>query len=184
MRLLLIMTVLFLSAGTVVSSDNSDTTFYPQPVLLTSVGQAADVLIIKGLALRCGLKLEYKPAATADSLGDCKTLLLVAGGSSKGLGAAKIDPEVELKRVKGLTKAAHKAGIPILVYHIGGDARRGALSDPFNELAAEEGMEIVVVSSGDEDGFFKKVAEKNKAKYITIDKSIEVMDVLKRQFRI
>ena len=182
MRLLLVLVTFVSAALPLLGADSSGTTFYPQPILLTSVGQAADVLILKGLALRSGVKIEYKSGATADSLGDCKTLLLVAGGSSKGLGAAKIDPEAEIKRVKNLTKAARKANMPILVYHIGGEARRGALSDPFNELAAAAGVEIVVVSGGDKDGFFKKIADKNKAKYISIDKSIEVMEVLKKQF--
>ncbi len=179
----IILTILLLTIGLCAADDEKEAVnVYEQPVLLTSVGQAADVLIIKGLGKRAGVKLVYRPAATADSLDDCKTLLLVAGGSSKGLGAAKIDPDTEIKRVKELVKAARKAKMPILVYHIGGDARRGALSDPFNELAADVGEQIIVVASGDEDGFFKKIAEKNKAKYISIEKSINVVEVLQEQF--
>jgi len=165
-----------------IHQDTSKSAAYKQPVLLTSVGQAADVLILKGLSLRAGVKVIYRPQATADSLSDCHTILLVAGGSSKGLGAAKIDPNVELKRIKKLVKAAKKAKIPILVYHIGGEARRGALSDPFNELAAEAGEQLVIVKSGDKDEFFKKTALKNKAEYISIEKQIDVVGTLKKQF--
>jgi len=177
--------LLFLSAAIALYAAGSETesgVVYQQPVLLTSVGQAADVLIMKGLAGMSGLKVEYRPGADADSLGDCRTLLLVAGGSSKGLGAAKANPDIEIKRVKRLVKAARKAKIPILVYHIGGEARRGVLSDPFNKLAAEAGEQIVVASGGDKDGFFKKIADKNKSKYISIEKSIDVVEVLKEQF--
>jgi hypothetical protein len=157
---------------------------YAQPVLLTSVGQAADVLIMKGLSMRAGLNIRYSPQATADSLKGIKTLLLVAGGSSKGLGAAKIDPELEMDRVKALIKSAEKKEIPILVYHIGGEARRGALSDPFNKLAAEAGVELVVVSTGDKDGFFKEIAEDKGASYSPIEKQIDIVRVLKEQFGI
>ncbi|MCF7810756.1 DUF6305 family protein [bacterium] len=164
--------------------DTATTPVYAQPVLLTSVGQAADVLIMKGLSMRAGLSIRYCPQATADSLKGIKTLLLVAGGSSKGLGAAKIDPELEMDRVKALIKSAEKKKIPILVYHIGGEARRGALSDPFNQLAAEAGTELVVVSSGDKDGFFKEIAEDNGASYTQIEKQVDIVRVLKEQFGI
>ena len=157
---------------------------YLQPALLTSVGQAADVQILKALGMRAGVNMFYRPQANGDSLSDCSTLLLVAGGSSKGLGAAKIDPVKEIKRVKGLIKAAKKAETPILVYHIGGDARRGALSDPFNKLAAEAGEQLIVVAGGDEDGFFVKIAEKSKAEYISVEKQFDVIEVLKKQFGI
>ncbi|MDP8237937.1 MAG: DUF6305 family protein [Candidatus Hatepunaea meridiana] len=165
-----------------INQDSSKAAAYKQPVLLTSVGQAADVLILKGLSLRAGVKVMYRPQATADSLSDCSTVLLVAGGSSKGLGAAKIDPDIEMKRIKGLVKAAKKAKIPILVYHIGGEARRGALSDQFNKLAAEAGEQLIVVKSGDKDEFFMKTALKNKAEYISIEKQIDVVGTLKKQF--
>jgi len=157
---------------------------YKQPVLLTSAGQAADVMIMKGLCMRVGIEFIYRAHATRDSLEGCSTLLIVAGGSSKGLGAAKIDPNIEMKRINDLIKATKKAKIPILVYHIGGEARRGALSDPFNRLAAEAGEQVIVVSSGDEDNFFRKIAEKNKAKYISIEKQIDIVGVLKEQFGI
>jgi len=157
---------------------------YGQPVLLTSVGQAADVLIMKGLSMRAGVNIRYYPQATADSLNGIKTLLLVAGGSSKGLGAAKINPEIEIKRIKELIKGAEKAKIPIIIYHIGGEARRGVLSDPFNKLAAEAGEQLIVVAKGDKDEFFKKTAEKNKAVYTSIEKQIDVVRVLKEQFGI
>ncbi len=155
---------------------------YDQPVLLTSVGRAADVLILKGLCARAEIDFRYCPGATADSLGQCCTLLLVAGGSSKGLGAAKVDVDVELSRVKALVKAARKSEIPILTFHIGGEARRGALSEPFNKLAAEVAELVVVVKSGDEDDFFRKTTDKNQAGYISIDKQIDVVGVLKEIF--
>ena len=184
LTMLLIMFTVTNLCGSEAESLASQESAYLQPVLLTSVGQAADVLIMKGLTLRAGVNIMYRPHATADSIEGCKTILLVAGGSSKGLGAAKINPETEKMRVKGLIKAAQKARTPIIVYHIGGAARRGALSDPFNRLAAEAGEQIVVVGSGDEDGFFMKIAEESKADYISLEKQIEIVEVLKKQFGI
>ncbi len=155
---------------------------YQQPVLLTSAGQAADVLILKGLCMRAGIAIKYRPLATGDSLADMKALVLVTGGSSKGLGAAKGDASVEQDRVKKLIKTAQKAKLPILVFHIGGDARRGALSDPFNKLAGEAGEVVVVVKGGDDDGFFTKIVEKSKARFIPLENQAAAVPRLKELF--
>lgn len=155
---------------------------YKEPVLLTSVGQAADVLIMKGLCLRAGIEIQVKNLATSDSLEGVKTLILVAGGSSKGLGAAKVDVSDEKSRVTELTETARKLNIPILTFHIGGEARRGALSDPFNLQAAEAAELIVVAGDGDQDGFFEENSKKRQAQYIHVEKSFDVIDVLKDIF--
>jgi len=81
-----------------------------------------------------------------------------------------------------MLKAARKAKIPVLVFHIGGEARRGALSDRFNKLAAQGGTMIIVASDGDDDGLFKNAAKKNKAEYRHIKKSFESIGVLKELF--
>jgi len=179
---ILLLPLLLTAVSPVLAVENSpDTTVkYHTPVLLTSCGQAADVLILKGLCARAGVDMRYRPHATADSLDSVKCLILVAGGSSKGLGAAKIDPEKELERVKALVKQARKNKIPILMFHVGGEARRGALSDPFNKLAAECAELMVVVKSGDADGLFSKIATAKKARYIAIENQAEAVGVLKQ----
>jgi len=159
-----------------------DVKTYKQPVLLTSIGQAADILIMKGLCKRAGVEVSMQKLASADSLEGFKSIILVAGGSSKGLGAAKIDVSDEEKRGEVLIKAAKKAEIPILTFHIGGEARRGALSDGFNKLAAEGAELVVVAADGDKGELFSKTAKKNKARYIHIEKSFGAIAVLKEIF--
>jgi len=155
---------------------------YEQPVLLTSIGQAADVLIMKGLCKKAGVDVQLIKQATGDSLAGFKAVIIVAGGSSKGLGAAKIDISDEEARGAQLVEAAKKAGIPVLAFHIGGEARRGALSDGFNKLAANSAELIVVAADGDMDKMFAKAAKKSKARYIHIDKKFDAIDVLKDLF--
>ena len=96
-----------------------------QPILLTSCGQAADVLMMKTLLQRDSLNFDYVPDAKAADLDGKGSVMVVVGGSSKGLGAAKISAEDESARVQGLLDAAHKAGVPILAVHLGGLNRRG-----------------------------------------------------------
>lgn len=156
---------------------------FATPALLTSAGQTADVLIVKGLAARAAVEVRYSPFATGDSLVGVGSVILVAGGSSKGLGAAKVDPDKELQRVKSVVAKARAAKIPIVTLHIGGEARRGALSDPFNRLAAQEALVLVVLAAGDSDGFFRKIAAEKKSRYIGIEKQIDVLGVLRDLFQ-
>jgi hypothetical protein len=191
---LLAMVAVFILPTTVAVAVEADSSaHYQQLALLTSCGQAADILIVKGLCARVGLNIVYRPQATADSLigssvkpsnsteqsADTRTLLLVAGGSSKGLGAAKANPDKEIQRVKALVAKAKSAKIPIITLHIGGEARRGALSDPFNKLAAEAAQVLIVVKGGDDDGFFKKIAADKKIRYIELPNQAEIGNALK-----
>ena len=130
------------------------------PVILTSVGQSADVDIVNTLCTKAGIDLEKNNGITADDLpADCKTLILAVGGSSKGLGAAGID--AELARTSALLEKAKSQGTKIVAMHTGGSARRGTLSDSFIVPAFEAADVAVVVSEGDQDGLMKGILEKN-----------------------
>ncbi|MDP8228688.1 MAG: DUF6305 family protein, partial [Candidatus Electryoneaceae bacterium] len=94
MRILLTITVVLLTMMTAtwaVEYAENEVVLYGQPILLTPAGQSAEGFMIRTMCMRLGIDVRYQPQATPDSLGDAKTLLLVAGGSSKGLGAAAID---------------------------------------------------------------------------------------------
>lgn len=149
-----------------------------QPILITAAGQSADVLMVKVLAKKSGLDYIVEKLAKPSDLENAKSLIIVSGGSTKGLGAAKIDKNDELERIEGLIAAANKKEIPIITMHVGGKARRGKLSDEFNLIAAEAGSYLVVVEGGNGDGFFSGIAEKNEVPIIIIKKIIHVQSVL------
>ena len=134
---------------------------YESPVLITSAGQSADVKLVKMLAARQKLEATTILMATKADLEGVKTMVIVPGFSSKGLGAAGISQEDELKRVNDLTKAANEMKIPIIMMHIGGNARRFGQSDAFNTLVGNNSKHIIVVAQGDEDKFFTNLAKKN-----------------------
>ena len=116
------------------------------PILLTSVGQSADVEMVKVMMDKGGLSPETNSLATEADLGDSKTLVLAIGGSSKGLGAAGIDANQELERVNKLIAAADEKGMTIIALHIGGEARRGDLSDKFVAPSFEKADYAIVVA--------------------------------------
>jgi UDP-N-acetylmuramoylalanine-D-glutamate ligase len=132
--------------------------------------------------MRDSLAFEYHPQATEANLEGANSVILVIGGSSKGLGAAKISAEDENKRVDALIKAAHEKKIPVLVTHLGGEQRRGELSDPFNQLGAENATQLIVVKGGDNDGFFTKIAEAKKIPLASAENILSIEPMLKGIF--
>lgn len=128
------------------------------PALITSVGQSADGQLVKVLADRVGLSYTYDSLAPDAAVKDYKTLILVVGGSSKGLGAAGINPEQEEARAKALIAAAGNAGCKILFMHVGGEARRGDLTDRFVTITAPAAQYLIIVADGNKDGFITGAA--------------------------
>jgi len=81
---------------------------FKQPILITSAGQSADVKLAKLLAKKQELNAETKLMAKDADLSGVKTLIIVPGFSSKGLGAAGISQEDDithdLRQMKFLKK--------------------------------------------------------------------------------
>lgn len=156
------MIVLMLVSGVLSSNLTSaaglSEAIFEGPTLITSVGQSADGQLVKVLADRVGLAYTYETLATASSVKDYKTLILVVGGSSKGLGAAGINQDQEEARAKALIAAAKDAGVKILFMHVGGEARRGELTDRFVTISAAAAQYLIVVADGNKDGFMTSAA--------------------------
>lgn len=165
--IIMIILVLFFAIG---NSKESDT---KEPVMITSAGQSADILMVKILATKAGISYDINKLAKVEDLTDCKSLIIVTGASTKGLGAAGIDKNDELERINLLIAKAKENKIKIITMHLGGKARRGKLSDEFNKLSAENADYLIVRKSGDEDKFFSKIAENNEIEISLIEKIID-----------
>ena len=143
---------------------------YDQPVLISSAGQSADVKLVQMLAQRQKMDVRTVLMATQDDLEGVKTLIIVPGFSSKGLGAAGVSQQQEMDRVKTLVNAANSMKTPIILVHVGGNARRQGQSDAFNKLIAENAKYMIVVRQGDEDGFFSDISRAKGLPLILVDK--------------
>ena len=67
--------------------------------------------------------------------------------------------------------------------HIGGEARRGELSDKFVKVAAPYCDYLIVVNEGNKDGLFTKTATEKKIPLETVPKITNTVDPLKKLFR-
>ena len=130
-----------------------------KPAFLTTVGQSADIEMVKVLMDRSAVPYTANAQAKAGDLAasGAKTLVVVLGGSTKGLGAAGISADAEIDRAKALLAEAKKLGMTVIGMHVGGEARRGQLSDRFIQAAVPACQYVVVVADGDKDGFITKL---------------------------
>jgi hypothetical protein len=152
------------------------------PVAITSSGQSPDGFILKMLCDRIKLKVTYNSLIKVDELKDFKSLMVVMGGSAKGLGAAGIDEPGELQRMQSVMAKAKEQKTAVFGLHIGGEARRGQLSDTFIQAAVPSCHYVVVVAEGDKDGFITKLC----GSAIPIDKVERIakaVEPLRRAFK-
>lgn len=173
--------------GSSPSEDNEVKTleeaFAEEPILLTSIGQSADMDMVKTLMGNAGIDYEVDKEVKASDLSDEKTLILAVGGSSKGLGAAGINADDEIARAKELVKEAKDKDIKLIAMHIGGKNRRGELSDKFIEPSVSVSDYIIVVESGNEDGLFTNIALENDIPMESVSSIADAIEPLKKAFK-
>jgi len=153
------------------------------PVIVTSIGQSADVDIMKTLCTKAGLEITTNATISADELtADTKTLILAVGGSSKGLGAAGIDADQELARTDALLSKAKELGITVVATHTGGSARRGTLSDSFIVPAFTAADMAIVLAEGDSDSLMADILAENSTPTAVIEQVTDCIATLQTLF--
>ncbi|MRX52015.1 hypothetical protein GI374_16680 [Paracoccus sp. S-4012] len=180
-RFLALSQPLLLALGLALPAAAQDALEAPLPVLVASSGQALDAFAVQTLLTRAGVEVQYDPVATAEKLEGIGTLVLAMGASVKGFGAAGITAETELARTQELLDAAEAAGITVIGVHIGGEERRGGLSEQFINLVSSEADALVVWPAGNADGYFDGVAEQRDIPLFTVDQPMQVGTVLTEQ---
>lgn len=155
---------LLLGMAAAAAEDTPETEAFAFPILMTSAGQSADVQMLFAIANRSGIEAEVRPLIEADDFDPeaVGTLAIAVGGSGKGLGAAGIDADEEMARVQAILEKAEAGSCRIIVTHLGGESRRGELSDRFIRAVLPYADYILVVEGGDgSDNLFSKTAEEH-----------------------
>lgn len=130
-----------------------------EPLIITSAGQSSDILLTRQFFMRAGLAEPLIDAKlVADSLQNVETLVIVVGGSVKGLGQASDAGDLEQQRVNELLDKAENDHIQVLCLHVGREGRRGPLSDRFIEPVARRATRTLVLEGGNADGLFSDIA--------------------------
>lgn len=140
-----------------------DPALFTTPILVTSFGQSADTSMMDAIMKRSGVKdYAFNALATDADIKNYKTVIIVCGASSKGLGAAGISEADETARAEKIMAAIKETNPAVIMCHLGGSMRRGTLSDKLTDMVLEVAKYMVVVEDANFDGKFTTVAqEKN-----------------------
>lgn len=152
------------------------------PIAMTNPGQSPENAIVGLLAKRAGIEIHGESFLKPEQLEGFKTLILIIGGSGKGLGSAGVDLPSEHKRAEELIKTAKEKGMKIIGMHLGGAERRGDASKDMIDLITPVSDYVVVRADGNQDGYFTQLCEANNVPLSIIEATTEVTDVLKALF--
>ncbi len=172
--------ILFLFLAASVQEKKEALPFFEQPFLITSAGQSAEIQLASILAKKAGITSSLFKQAAAKDLENARTLVLVLGVSLKGLGAAGLDIVKERARVNSLLEEAQKKNIALLCLHLGGEARRGELSDDLASACLRQAKMVIVVKAGNKDGFFTRVCQEHNIPLAEVEKTTDALTPLQQ----
>ena len=177
-RMAILLTIAWLA--TTDASAAAQTAFTaPPPVAITSCGQSPDAYTVSLLSKRAKIEHVFDNMLKPEALKTVKTLVIVTGGSAKGLGEAGIDEKGELARVAQLLAKAKELGVKVLAVHVGGESRRGPLSDKFIDPVTAKADFVLVTEDGNKDGAFTRAAKTRNVPIVIVKQVAEVGPALK-----
>jgi hypothetical protein len=126
-----------------------------------TAGQAPEGQLVKLIFGRLKTPIKYEPFLEAKEMGGAKSLIIIMGGSGKGLGSAGVNIQDEMKRAEAILAEAAKQKLKIVGIHSGGEDRRGEVSNKMIALVAPGPLHDRR-EDGNKDGLFTKLAEQHK----------------------
>ncbi len=154
------------------------------PVAMTCPGQAPEGQLVKLIFGRLKTPIKYDPFMEPKDVGGSKTLIIILGGSGKGLGSAGVNLQDEMKRADALVAEANKQKIKLVGIHSGGEDRRGEVSTKLIDLVAPKMSYLIVREDGNKDGLFTKLSGEKKIPLTLIKGTQDLSDVFKELFKI
>jgi Domain of unknown function (DUF6305) len=188
--------VLILVLGPALAAGQQPAAKAETPALITSCGQSPGPTTIKVFMQKLKLVYDIDSLATPATLqakakagAPYKSLIIVMGASLKGMGAAGIAIEDELKRAADLIAEARKEGITIIGAHVEGMKRRSqgaAAGDTTDEQSidavAPNANVLLVYKEGNADGRFTTIASGRKIPLIEFEKMMDMLPALEKLY--
>lgn len=149
---------------------------------LTTTGQA-DLDTVNNLFKLSGVAslIQKDNLLEASNVAEGSVVFLTLGNSGKGLGAAGIDKASEKARAEAFAAAAKEGKITLILFHVGGTARRGD-SDEIIEVAFPGATACFITSDGNTDNFFTGLASTNSVDLYSVADLFGMVDYVKGMF--
>lgn len=157
------------------------------PMVVTTCGQSPGALKFRLICQRSTIQCDQQDLLTAEVLrkkaasGEgYKTLVITTGTSLKGMGAAGVDINSEIKRIKEIMEEARKQGILIIGAHIEGMARRVDETDAKSiETVIPNCDLILVIQESNSDGFFTKISQEKQIPILEVKDVFDIGPAIK-----
>ncbi len=150
---------------------------FKQPILITSLGQNPDGLMVKVVLEKNNISYNYLPQASIKEIEVYKSIIITVGVSCKGLNAANIQYQHEVKRAEEILKRTLDNRIPIILVHFGGSARRDSRSNHLIEMIAPYSSYLIIYQDSNNDNYFTKLAEEKNISLELVDKLYNIEKV-------
>jgi hypothetical protein len=149
---------------------------------LTTTGQA-DLDTVNNLFKLSGVAslIQKDNLLEASNVAEGSVVFLTLGNSGKGLGAAGIDKASEKARAEAFAAAAKEGKITLVLFHVGGTARRGD-SDEIIEVAFPGATACFITGDGNTDNFFTDLASTNSVDLYSVADLFGMVDYVKGMF--
>ncbi len=139
-------------------------------VLITSIGQNLDALIIKTIFDEMKVKADFQPVAPSKVLAEYEQIIVSPGISYKGIAAAGMTVQDEINRARVLAEAAHKHPSQVILMYLGGFLQGDAKSQELIEILAPRADVIIVYKDcGGPIDYFRRVSEERSIPIFTIE---------------
>lgn len=155
-------------------------------IYLTTAGQA-DLDIVQNILESAtsltedeGFTKNHELKASDVEVGS--VVILVIGSSSKGLGSAGTNVTNEKIRAEALAEKAVAGDFTLIVVHVGGQGRRGDMSDPIISAVSPSANLLLVVVTGDQDDLFTNIAKNNHVPLYLFSKSTKMVSAFETLF--
>lgn len=188
--LILIIVLSFVFSGISLAVEQPSIPKVELPLIVTTCGQSPGALMVwvlcKQIKLPCDradlLKAEDLKAK-AEEGNPYKTLIITMGTSMKGMGAAGVDIDFEVARIKAIIEEAKKEGILIIGAHIEGMARRVDATDAASiATVIPQSSLLLIREDSNEDGYFTKAAEELAIPIIIFKETLDLTGVFSKLF--
>ena len=154
-----------------------------EKALVTPAGQGPEGLIVSEICDTLNIDNSFMYWAEPQDLQGFSSLIIALGFSKQGLYSLHKEEEEEIARVSQLVQAAEQQNIPVVLIHLGGPDRRGAVNDALAEILAAAADYIIVTQDGERDGFFTALAEANNIPVTVVNGVTAVKVPLNSVFR-
>lgn len=145
------------------------------PVLVTSLGQGTDSIMVREMLIDLGTQFDFYMTARPEDISKYNTVILALGASSKALASGGIDPKLEYQRCAELLESLSPECTAVLV-RLSDAQNQAPLTEKLLPLALPQADVILAIENGLSDTV-TKYARQNSVPLLSCNKIKDITNL-------